>query len=122
MCAKCGLPAGSCLNDINVEVYAMVPFDGFVARNPAVDLASYVDDDTVSAYGAADHVVQVLGQAAEDLERVFKGDLGVGLALDKLMTFGSTLDLSLRVGRRLGTLAGTVGTHVVSLGVDLAPG
>ncbi|CAK0868494.1 unnamed protein product, partial [Prorocentrum cordatum] len=120
MCAKCGLPAGSCLNDINVKVYAMVPFDGFVARNPAVDLASYVDDDTVSACGSADHVVQVLGQAAEDLERVFKEDLGVGLAPDKLMTFGSTPDLSLRVGRRLGTLAGTVGAHVVSLGVSAA--
>eukprot|EP00959_Pyramimonas_sp_CCMP1952_P110737 2316850-Pyramimonas_sp.AAC.1 len=38
------------------------------------------------------------------------------------MTFGSTPDLSLRVGRRLGALAGTVGAHVVSLGVDLAPG
>ncbi|CAK0876839.1 unnamed protein product [Prorocentrum cordatum] len=70
---------GSCLNDINVKVYAMVPFDGFVARNPAVDLASCVDDDTVSAYGAADHVVKVLGQAVEDLERVFKEDLGIGL-------------------------------------------
>eukprot|EP00959_Pyramimonas_sp_CCMP1952_P245802 5137245-Pyramimonas_sp.AAC.1 len=44
--ATSGLPAGSCFNGIFVRAYAMEPFDGFVSRNPRVDLSSYIDDDT----------------------------------------------------------------------------
>eukprot|EP00959_Pyramimonas_sp_CCMP1952_P072282 1509586-Pyramimonas_sp.AAC.1 len=97
-------------------------FDKFLERNRDVGLASHVDDDTVSAHASPDHVVEVLEKAADDLHRVLREDLGIGLAADKRLTFASSPALSLRIGRRLGTLAGTVGTHVVSLGVDLAPG
>eukprot|EP00959_Pyramimonas_sp_CCMP1952_P257085 5371417-Pyramimonas_sp.AAC.1 len=40
--------------------YALEPFDEFLERNRDVDLASYVDDDTVTAYGSPDHVAGVL--------------------------------------------------------------
>ena len=117
-----GLPAGSCFNDICVRVYAIKAFDGFVERNPKVDLSSYIDDDTVSGYGKADDVIDDLSTAAQDLHEVFSQELGVGLAPDKLMTFASDAETSRRLGKQLGILAGTVGTHVISLGCDLAPG
>ena len=49
--AECGLPAGDIYNDVFVKVYAMFEFDLWSSRNPGVYLGSYVDDDTVSAYG-----------------------------------------------------------------------
>ena len=120
--ARNGLPAGSCLNDIFVRVYALEPFDGFVRRNPDVDLASYIDDDTVSSYGEEGAVLDTLERAARDLHVVFTSELGVNLAQDKLMTFASDPGTARRLGDRLGILAGEVGTHAVSLGCDLAPG
>ena len=117
-----GLPAGSCFNDIFVRVYAIKAFDGFVERNPKVDLSSYIDDDTVSGYGKADDVIDDLSTAAQDLHEVVSQELGVGLAPDKLMTFASDAETSRRLGEQLGILAGTVGAHVISLGCDLAPG
>ena len=91
-------------------------------RNPMIDLSSYIDDDTVSGHGRVDDVINNLSAAAQDLHRVFTQELGVGLAPDKLMTFASDPDTSRRLGKQLGILAGTVGTHVISLGCDLAPG
>eukprot|EP00959_Pyramimonas_sp_CCMP1952_P137891 2886116-Pyramimonas_sp.AAC.1 len=64
-----------------------------------------MDDDAASAHGRPEHVVDVLGKAAEDLHGIFTDELGVGLAADE------TFVLSLRIGRGLGTLAGTAGAR-----------
>eukprot|EP00959_Pyramimonas_sp_CCMP1952_P247413 5172137-Pyramimonas_sp.AAC.1 len=65
--ATSGRPAGSCFNDIVARGYAMKPVDGFVRRNPSVDLSSYIDDDTVSCCGTKEAVIESLASAASDL-------------------------------------------------------
>ncbi|CAK0859257.1 unnamed protein product [Prorocentrum cordatum] len=58
LCAENGLPAGSIFNDVFL-------FDDFAQRNPGNDLASHVDDGTVSAHGPQTEAIQTLERAAQ---------------------------------------------------------
>ena len=100
----------------------MFEFDLFANRNPGIYLGSYVDDDTISAYGDEQQVISDLQKAASDLKQVFVSRLGVRLAEDKAVSSASTAKLAKKLSCLLAPSCPSAATNAtISLGVDFAP-
>ncbi len=118
-----GVVAGCSLATTFTRAYTIEAYDGFVARNPAVALDNYIDDNVLSAQGPREHVVRVLRRAAADLDRTVREELLCKVARRKTKIVAADAE----VGRRLrdaaeAAIGGELAPSASDLGIDYAAG
>ena len=119
--AKCGLPAGSGLNDCFVRAYCTAPLDSFTLRCPGVTLDQAIDDSVLIAHGTASEVRRKIVAAVAELEITITVDLNSTLADGKTAVSASSGKLALEIAKDLRRL-GPSGNGFVNLGVDFRIG
>ena len=79
-------------------VFYRTPLKRFVERNPGITLDAYIDDLTLAANGKTEKEVEVvLVEAARDLEKVIKEELGCEIAKEKSAVVGSSEELARKI-------------------------
>ena len=91
--------------------------------HPDVQLDIYVDDITISVFGAdEDMVFQRLSTAAEHMAEIVEHRLKCAIALDKAAVLAASDSLLQRLRTRLGARAGDETMTAANLGVDHTAG
>jgi hypothetical protein len=120
---SCGIIPGCPFATTLVKVYCLVPFDGFISRNPEVHFSSYIDDLLLAVHRDTEGLaVRAALAAAEDLLNVVRVQFKSTVAASKASVSCSRKSTARRVRYGLGALGGSNNPKSVVLGIDYVAG